>query len=256
MEDDVYIVLSLAYQRGKKWIYIERRNFYTSITRYYDRDNALYDCDFTTPAFIRDAKRIHEARLCLCIKYRWPGSKSSAEENPPNTLSRNKNSCYHRGLSVCAQVEAEKLLCPWATNASDFIVYRLVWCAIDLTSQPSADGDCTREREREILNRKNIFLYLFLYSSEIISLIRRMKLEEYLYYCNRVNYRSSMKSRYWLIYQFSRYISKWKNKFSKYQLLNAKWRKNVTKTRSLSLCAKESKLNLRSFKIPINIHDD
>lgn len=59
MEDDVYIVLSLAYQRGKKWIYIERRNFYTSITRYYDRDNALYDCDFTTPAFIRDAKRIH-----------------------------------------------------------------------------------------------------------------------------------------------------------------------------------------------------
>lgn len=46
--DDVYIVLSLAYQRGKKWIYIEKRNFYMSITRYYDRDNALYDCDFTT----------------------------------------------------------------------------------------------------------------------------------------------------------------------------------------------------------------
>lgn len=93
-------------------IHREEKFLHEHYTRYYDRDNALYDCDFTTPAFIRDAKRIHEARLCLCIKYRWPGSKSSAEENPPNTLSRNKNSCYHRGLSVCAQVEAEKLLCP------------------------------------------------------------------------------------------------------------------------------------------------
>lgn len=86
----------------------EERNGYTSRREIFTR--ALHDITiaithYTIPILRRcfysgcDVKRIHEARLCH-IKYRWPGSKSSAEENSPNRLSRNKNFCYRRGLCV------------------------------------------------------------------------------------------------------------------------------------------------------------